>query len=137
MCASTPKLHKHPEAEGLIRQPDVGAQVKITLTTMIPFSVDKPDARRFREAEFPGFSKTRIINQVIYNMMRFEQSDTSVFCQGIVSIADLPRANTPSTLPRQTREASSSLTSSAKQYQDTLRNSQTAKPHGFNHGVFS
>lgn len=87
MCASTPKLHKHPEAEGLIRQPDIGAQVKITLTAMIPFGVDKPDARRFREAEFPGFSKTRIINQVIYNMMRFEQSNFGVFCQGVVCIA--------------------------------------------------
>lgn len=61
MCASTPKLHKHPEAEGLIRQPDIGTQIKITLTAMIPFGVDKPNTRRFRKAEFPRFSKSRII----------------------------------------------------------------------------
>ena len=65
MCASTPKLHKHPIAEGLIGQPDVGTQIKITLTTMIPFGVDKPDARRFRKAKFPRFSKSRIIDCII------------------------------------------------------------------------
>lgn len=65
MCASTPKLHKHPEAEGLIRQPDIGTQIKITLTAMIPFGIDKPNARRFRKTEFPRFSKSRIIDCII------------------------------------------------------------------------
>ena len=65
MCASTPKLHTHPEAERLIRQPDIGSQIKITLTTMTPIGVYKPDARRFREAEFPRFPESRIIDCVI------------------------------------------------------------------------
>ena len=88
VCSSESKLYKRSEAECLIRQPDIGAHVKIVHVTRSTFTINELDARRFREAEFPGFSKARIINQVIYNMMRFEQSDTSVFCQGVVSIAE-------------------------------------------------
>ena len=88
VCSSESKLYKRSEAECLIRQPDIGAHVKIVHVTRSTFTINELDARRFREAEFPGFSKTRIINQVIYNMVRFEQSDTSVFCQWVVSVAE-------------------------------------------------
>jgi hypothetical protein len=88
MCSSESKLYKRSEAECLIRQPNISAHVKIVHVTRSTFTINELDARRFREAEFPGFSKARIINQVIYNMMRFEQSDTSIFCQGVIHITE-------------------------------------------------